>query len=387
MKIGLAIYNFDPKKGGAERYTYDLAVRLAAKGHDVCVFCVNGIETKGITVVPLKTYRYPRWFRNLSFALAHRHAVRKVRPDVILGYGNVLDFDVYQSHGGVHSIWMQREIASYEKRAWRLIKKILLQYNINQIIQRKMEEHAIAAYRSKRIIAVSDMVRDHFSSHYGMDKQHIDVVYNGVDIERFRPATVSPKGPATKILFCAGNFRLKGLGPLLQAMGNVVRQGEKVHLTVMGRGKKEPFKALIDREQLGDLINFIGEHSAPEEIYRQAHIFINPTYYDSYSLTTVEAMASGLPVITTNWAGASCFVGHEEGYIIDEPDNIGALTDAIIALTDPARRKVMSENARKKAELLTIEKNADQIENILLEVFQQKERERLYNMSGSSQNK
>ena len=372
MKIGLAIYNFDPKKGGAERYTYDLAVRLAAKGHHVYVFCVNGVEAAGVTIVPLKTYSHPRWLRNLSFALAHRQAAGKVRPDVLLGYGNVFDLDVFQSHGGVHDVWIQREIASYEKGLLRVIKKVLLKFNVNQIIQRKMEEYAVETCRSKRMIAISDMVRDHFSSHYGIDKQHFDVVYNGVDIERFKPAADPLPGPAVKILFSAGNFRLKGLGPLIRALGNVVRQGKDVRLIVMGRGKKEYFRALIDQEKLGDLVTFTGEHSAPEDIYRQAHIFINPTYYDSYSLTTVEAMASGLPVITTRWAGASCFVSPEEGYVINDPEDIGALSAAIIALTDPARRRAMGENARKKVESLTMEKNADQIENILLRVFQEK---------------
>ena len=72
MKIGLAIYNFDPKKGGAERYTYDLAGRLAARGHEVLVFCARGITVPGITLIPLSTLSYPRWLRNLSFALSHR---------------------------------------------------------------------------------------------------------------------------------------------------------------------------------------------------------------------------------------------------------------------------------------------------------------------------
>jgi glycosyltransferase involved in cell wall biosynthesis len=65
-------------------------------------------------------------------------------------------------------------------------------------------------------------------------------------------------------------------------------------------------------------------------------------------------------------------VSPEEGYVIDDPEDIGALSAAIIALTDPLRRKAMGENARKKVESLTMEKNADQMEKILLRVFQEK---------------
>ena len=237
MKIGLAIYNFDPKKGGAERYTFDLARRLAGKGHDVCVFCARGVETEGVRLIRLRTNSFPRWRRNLSFALTHRQALDRVRPDVMLGYGNVLDLDVYQSHGGVQSIWMEREIASYEAGAGRNIRAFLLRHSFNQAIQRWIEGYSVKKLRFTRIVAISDMVRDHMSAYYGIDRGTFDIVYNGVDTDRFRPPTERPPGPTT-VLFCAGNFRLKGLAPLLTAMGNIIRQGKDARLIIMGRGKK-----------------------------------------------------------------------------------------------------------------------------------------------------
>ncbi len=371
MKIGLAIYNFDPKKGGAERYTYDLAGRLAAKGHHVVVFCARGVDAPGITLIPLDTIAYPRWLRNISFALSHRSALRRVKPDVMLGYGNVLDLDVYQSHGGVQNIWMEREIASCQTGAERKTKSLFLRHSLNQAAQRWVEGYSVRRGRFQRIVAISDMVRDHMSAYYGIEKKAFDIVYNGVDIERFRPAEHTPSGPVT-ILFCAGNFRLKGLFPLIKAFGNVVRQGKDVQLTIMGRGNKEHYLGLMAEEGVEGRVSFVGEKSRPEDIYRAAHLLAHPTYYDACSLTTMEAMASGIPVITTRWNGASAFVSPDEGYVIDEPGNIAELGNAISALTDPVRRESMGKNARRKMESFTMNKNADEMEAVLAKSHEQK---------------
>ena len=371
MKIGLAIYNFDPKKGGAERYAFDLSKRLVARGHEIYVFCARGNEIPGVTLIPLHTNAYPRWLRNLSFALAHRHALRRARPDVMLGFGNVLDLDVYQSHGGVQRTWMEREIASYDNPRERALKTFLLRNNLNQAVQRRIEGYPVRNRRFKRIVAISDMVRDHMSEYYGIDRKVFDIVYNGVDTDRFKPGDMKKDGPTT-ILFCAGNFRLKGLMPLLKALELVVKQGMDVKLTIMGRGRQDRYLKAIDAAGIRNRVTFTGEQSAPEEIYRQAHALVHPTYYDACSLTTMEGMASGLPVITTRWNGASAFVSPEEGYIIDEPGNIEALSAAIAELTNIDKRETMGRNARKKMESFTMDKNASEMEEVLLRAAEEK---------------
>jgi UDP-glucose:(heptosyl)LPS alpha-1,3-glucosyltransferase len=81
----------------------------------------------------------------------------------------------------------------------------------------------------------------------------------------------------------------------------------------------------------------------------------------------MEAMASGLPTITTKWNGASALISADEGYVIDEPRNIAALCDAIRSLFDKDKRQRMGEAARLKMEQHTMERNMEQIEKILTE--------------------
>ena len=364
MKIGLAIYNFDPKKGGAERYAYDLSSNLVKRGHEVFVFCSNGIETHGIYLVKMNTTTFPRWLRTLSFALNHKKYLKTVPVDVMLGFGNTFELDVYQSHGGVQKVWMEREIASYDNPKERRLKAILLKNNMNQKIQEWIAEYPIRKKMYRKIVAISDMVKTDMAAHYKLDDDDFQIVYNGVYTERFTPAKTQTTGNL-KILFSAGNFRLKGLRPLLLALGELTGERKDFHLFIMGRGKKERYQEIIQDLSLSSLVTFLGEQTSPETVYRESHILVHPTFYDACSLTTMESMASGLPTITTKWNGASTLISENEGYVINEPGNISQLAAAIKSLFDKNLLDTMGKKSRQKIEGYTIEKNVDEMERIL----------------------
>jgi len=367
MKIGLAIYNFNPKKGGAERYSYDLATDLLKRGHQVYVFCSKAVNLHGAVIAKFDTVRFPRWLRSLSFALNHRRYAKTFSLDVMLGFGNTLDIDVYQSHGGVQRFWMEREIASYDDRRERRVKALLLRNNLNQHIQRWVEEYPIRRGAYSRIVAISDMVKGHMKEHYGIEDDRIVIVYNGVDTEKFKPDE-QKDSEKLKILFSAGNFRLKGLLPLLMATGQLATERGDFQVLVMGRGRKERYDDTIKRMRIRDMVRFLGETSTPEATYRQAHILAHPTFYDACSLTTMEAMASGLPPITTRWNGAAALIGPDEGYVIDGPEDIQGLTEAIRNLFNEEKRIAMGRKARLKLEEYTMARNVDHMENIFREV-------------------
>jgi UDP-glucose:(heptosyl)LPS alpha-1,3-glucosyltransferase len=367
MNIGLAIYNFDPKKGGAERYAYDLATDLLKRGHQVYVFCAKAVNLRGAVIAKFDTVKFPRWLRSLSFAINHRRYAKMFPIDVMLGFGNTLLLDVYQSHGGVQRFWMEREIESYDDPKERRIKAALLRNSLNQRIQRWVEEYPIRKGQYSRIVAISDMVKNHMKEYYGLEDDNINIVYNGVDTEKFRPDG-QKTGEKLKILFSAGNFRLKGLLPLLHAAGQIAKDRKDFRVVVMGRGRKERYEDTIEHLSIKDVVTFLGEISSPDEVYRDAHICAHPTFYDACSLTTMEAMASGLPTITTRWNGASALIAPGEGYVIDDPEDTQGLVDAIRALFNEEARVEMARKARLKLEGYTIERNVNLMENIFREV-------------------
>jgi len=371
MKIGLAIYNFDPKKGGAERYAYDLSARLVKLGHELEIFCGHGLETKGVKLVKLDVVPYPRWLRTLIFALKHRACMKISPPDVMLGFGNTFEADVYQSHGGVQRIWMEREIESYDNPKERSYKAFMLKNSINQKIQEWIAEYPVRKKKCSRIIAISDMLKSHMAGHFNILPDRINTVYNGVDTQRFTPADTGSDGKL-RILFSAGNFRLKGLLPLLIAAGEVARERRDFELRIMGRGRRKRYEEIIKKLDIGDCVFFLGEQANPENVYRESHILAHPTFYDACSLTTMEAMASGLPTITTKWNGASALISEQEGYVIDEPFDIDNMVEAIKALFNRDFREFMGKNARMRLESYTMDHNALSMEKILLEASKDK---------------
>jgi UDP-glucose:(heptosyl)LPS alpha-1,3-glucosyltransferase len=211
------------------------------------------------------------------------------------------------------------------------------------------------------------MVKGHMKDYYGLDDGKMDVVFNGVDTERFVPDS-NKTDEKLKVLFSAGNFRLKGLRPLLLAAGEIAKERKDFQVVVMGRGRKERYENTIDHLGIRNMVMFHGETSNPEMVYREAGVLAHPTFYDACSLTTMEAMASGLPTITTRWNGASSLIGPDEGCVIDEPENIQALTDAIRPLFDKGLRREMGNKARLKLEGYTIARNVDQMEKVFREV-------------------
>jgi UDP-glucose:(heptosyl)LPS alpha-1,3-glucosyltransferase len=328
---------------------------LSERGHEVFVFCADGIEIPRVTLIRLSTARFPRWLRALSFALNHKKHVRQFGLDAVLGFGNTLALDVYQSHGGIQRVWMEREIESYDDPNERRLKAFLLKSSINQKIQQRIAEYPIRNHHYSRVVAISDMIKKQMIDYYGINEDKIDVVYNGVDIHRFHPRSIELEGP------------LKGLSPLLHSLSRLTCSGKPFQLLVMGRGRRKRYQRLIEKLNLSDHVTFLGEKANPETVYQQAHILAHPTFYDACSITTMEAMASGLPVITTQWNGASALISPGEGYVIDEPRNTAALGNALQNLLDDEKRRQMGRAARLKMENYTMERNMREVERILLE--------------------
>jgi UDP-glucose:(heptosyl)LPS alpha-1,3-glucosyltransferase len=152
-------------------------------------------------------------------------------------------------------------------------------------------------------------------------------------------------------VFVGMNYRLKGLGPLLRAFAQVPRD-HKVRLAVVGAERFERYKALARRLGVADRVNFLGFRPDPRDAYFAADFLVHPTFYDPCSLVVLEALACGLPVITTEYNGArELFTEPEEGLVIRDPHDAAALAKAITEIADsrnlPARKVAAAAAGRR----------------------------------------
>ena len=202
------------------------------------------------------------------------------------------------------------------------------------------------------VIAPSEKIRQELIG-IGVPDEKIRVIYNGVDLNEFRPGEESREElglPAAKPLaLFVGDIRTprKNLDTTLKAMQNL----PGVHLAVAGASARSPFPELARTLGIADRVTFLDFRRDVGKIMRAVDLFIFPSRYEAGTLVLLEALASGLPVVTARTAGGCEVMGDSAGRIIDDPNDVDALAAAIAELAgnEPAR-KAASIQARTTAE-------------------------------------
>jgi UDP-glucose:(heptosyl)LPS alpha-1,3-glucosyltransferase len=205
-------------------------------------------------------------------------------------------------------------------------------------------------------------------------------VYNGADVRRFTPqhrAThraavrrqLGVTGHGVLLLIVAHNFRLKGVYELLEAVRRLVARGQPVHLTVVGGKRLRAARRAAKRLGVEGRVHFAGRVTDVVPFYAAADVYVQPTRYDPCSLVVLEALASGLPVITSRHNGmAEQIADGIEGSVLHDPANVAELTSRLEPLMDPDLRHRMGEAARRRALELPFESNCTAIESIYEEI-------------------
>jgi glycosyltransferase involved in cell wall biosynthesis len=221
-------------------------------------------------------------------------------------------------------------------------------------INRKLLREKVSA--ASFVVTVSEYNRRFLEETVGV-RGRLHVVYNGVDLDVFRPNGTAEREP--DLVLAAGRLvPKKGFGDLIDACKLLRERGRAVRCRIIGDG---PLRGeFLQRSKgLGDVIEFMGAQSQEELVreYRRAAVFVLPAAVpadgntDALPTVLLEAMASGCPVISTRVAGIPEIVDVEENGLLVEPGNAGALADAIErVLGDAQLRASFGAKARTKAE-------------------------------------
>lgn len=355
IKFATAIPDFSRSKGGAERYLVDLCSYLAQQGYEVHVYAEHWEEeVQGACLHRVRTIPFPKSLRLLSFAIKATREMKNGGYDVTLGVGNTLEADVVQPHGGVHRTWFWRSLKAYDHPLIWLIKFIGRVLSPKQWVQGYIESAPYKRGTYKKVIAISDMVKEDLIKWYNIPEDRIVVVYNGVDIERFNLNNRQYRDEVRKrhgirdefvILFVSNNFRMKGLHQLMKALAEVKKRGcPPFKLLVLGRDRQAPYLRMAEKIGIAEEIIFAGSTFEPEKYYGAADLLAHPTFYDACSLTVLEALASGLPVITTAFNGASGVITqNHHRFILLDPSDHRSLADHLLFLLKRKNRQTLTD--------------------------------------------
>jgi glycosyltransferase involved in cell wall biosynthesis len=375
MKLTIVTHNII-KGDGQGRVNYEIARRALQKGHSVTLIatCVDTTLTDlGAIWKPI----YPKFlsqidlFKCFEFSRRADQMLSEVpelqKADVIHAYGNTVTVPHHVNTSQfVHDAWLRSPVHSSK-----------LTHNVNGIYQWAFSAlnarwEKVSYNQAKRVVAASYTVSKELQD-IGVTQDRLSVILNGVDTTEFYPADNQdraalglPQHPAPLALF-AGDIRSARKN--LESVLNALVQVPELHLGVIGGLQGSPYPALAQSLGLADRVHFLDYRRDVAEIMRAGDFFVFPSRYEPFGNVILEAMASGLPVITSANVGAAYVVTPDCGIVIPGSDDVPALAHAMIGLvSDKSRREAMSKAACIQAQKYTWDKIADQYLTLYHEV-------------------
>jgi UDP-glucose:(heptosyl)LPS alpha-1,3-glucosyltransferase len=304
------------KSGGAETFLRNFARALVADGHALRVITASpGDPIDGVEVVPLRLPHVPHALADRALARTSRKALARESADVTFSDQKCWGADVVRPGGGVQRAYVQQRDKSYPTAASRFCNRLWHGVSLRERLRLRIDDRLYAPPGPKLVIANSDMTRRNIERHYPHMKDRIRVVYNGADPARFHPGLRAQRDAvrtelgipdnALVCIFVGHDWRRKGLFPLIEALGILVRKGTErpVYGVVAGRGKRGVAERWARRHGADGVLKFAGADD-PDRYYGAADLLVLPTFFDPCANVTVEALACGLPAITSTHNGA-----------------------------------------------------------------------------------
>lgn len=385
MKIVIANKRIN-KLGGIERYLVELINNLSILDKDIKIDIYaneidesnfNGIKSERIRFNYIEIKNKMSTFLSFIFCLKSTSRIKMDKDNrvIIHAHGtSTLNADIVTAHS-CHKSWFMYSIKEVKDLKSK-VKKILnpLHYLIMFI-----EKLQYSSKNLKKVIAISDVIKQELIDNYGLDENIIEVVYNGTNIEEFNPKNIQLyKNEVRKkhliredevvLLFVAAEFKRKGLKVVLDAMS---RLDENIKLLVVGGDKKDDFEAIISEYGMNKRVIFTGKTKDVYKYYAASDIFVFPTKYEAFGQVITEAMATGIPVITSRCSGAAELVeDRKEAILLNNPEDTLELIDKIQYLVKNKQvREEIGFNGRKKIEKYTWEKTSKEMINIYRNIY------------------
>ncbi len=368
LRIALTAPRLDPESGGLARWVGQFAAHLGRRGHEVHLI---GFEPGPVTVAgEAHRLRDPGdpWARAREVATC----LGRLRPDLVHDSGVAPLADVFQPATGSERISERAVIAAggpgHRLKA-RVSPKVFLRHRAMASLERHQYRQAGA------VIAMSALVRDLLLGLHPVAAGRIQVIHNGVDTQLFDPEARQRRrlsarrqlgvGEEPLFLLVAHNLLLKGADTAIAALARLPA-GSRARLAIAGGEADAPWRQRVRRAGLEGRVLFLGPGQDIPLLHAAADALVHPSRWDACSLVTIEAMASGLPVITTPRNGASELIrdGHS-GFLVPAADE-AALADRLQRLLDAPLRERMGATARVAALAHDLETSLSAVEAVLL---------------------
>lgn len=316
--------------------------------------------------------KWGRISRERGFALAARECWQREKFDIVQSHERIAGCDIFRAGDGVHRVWLAQRA-----RIVPPVQKLLADLSPYHRYVMAAEEEMFRSPALKKIICNSLMVKNDIMRCFQVPEEKFAVIYNAIDAQRFQPATPAERqqsraslrlpAEAKVFIYVGSGFERKGLRASISALA-----ATEAHLLVVGQDKQQA-RYLSHARALGceKRVHFVGVQHNVIPYYHAADALILPTLYDPFPNVILEAMACGLPVITSDTCGGAEFiVNGEQGYVCDALD-IVALSAAAQAIPLRSVDARMGDAARERVLPCSPQRLAGQLHALYQQVLRQ----------------
>ncbi len=338
MKLALVRQAYTPF-GGAERFVERALSALRARGTDVTVIARRWQGGGSADFLCCDPFYMGRTWRDAGFSRAVQKIVRSGRFDLVQSHERIPGCHIYRAGDGVHATWL-----ALRGRARGGMAEFADAVSPWHRYTLRAEAAMFRDTRLKAVICNSKMVREDIARRFPEAAGKLHVIYNGVDLTRFRPSAEAGAGAALRhelgispqtpvLLFVGSGFERKGVATLLDAMGKM--QHREARLIVVGRDRNiGHYEARSTQLGLGKRVFFLGGREDVRPCYAAANVFVLPTLYDPFPNAALEALACGLPLVTSTTCGAAELIETGVNGALCAALDADALADALDTMLD-----------------------------------------------------
>jgi UDP-glucose:(heptosyl)LPS alpha-1,3-glucosyltransferase len=373
MRIAMLVRRFDPTGGGTERDLAAAAQCLSRAGHHITIYAARAsigawqeMAVRRLPIPPLS-----RTVEALSFGLLAARRARRDGAALTISFGRTVDADVIRCEGGAHAGYLEQARRWERGASWAV--RALSPYHAAQC---RIEELGFRAAKLKLVVPISRLVGDDLERRFAIPRAKIEVLYNGVDLDRFRPAPdprlrdevrrqLSIDATTPVVTFIGSGFLRKGLKGLIEAWPML---DAKPYLIVAGHDRAPGFyQALARRLGVEHRIEFLGRRNDAANLLAASDVLALPSLFEAFGNVVLEAMASGVPVLTGARCGAAEVLPAQlQRFVVQDPMNPGEIAQRLKAILEAPRE--LGQIARRAAEQFTWERYGNRLVKLIAAV-------------------